>query len=200
MPAFAINSWIWGQRICCRLQSVDAHNQEEGFEFCWIGNFDDVEKSYDGHNSQWWSADSWRGHSLYQRIGYILDNESLRGYASSFIARKALRWTRILILVDQRSKNHISFKMMFEYSVIRKTWYRSWILVYLRVLPQASLLQHPWHLQGRKLIILRLPQARLPHHPWNLQKRLIIQITLQQSCPAKVWIDKYGETRILLKR
>ena len=31
-----------------------------------------------------------RGYSLCQRIGYILDNESPRGYASSFIARKAL--------------------------------------------------------------------------------------------------------------
>ena len=30
-------------------------------------------------------------HSLCQRIGHILDNESPRGYASSFIARKALR-------------------------------------------------------------------------------------------------------------
>ena len=29
--------------------------------------------------------------SLCQRIGHILDNESPRGYASSFIARKALR-------------------------------------------------------------------------------------------------------------
>ena len=38
-------------------------------------------------------------------------------------------------------KNHISLKMMFEYSVIRKTSYRSWFLVYQRVLPQASLLQ-----------------------------------------------------------
>ena len=32
-----------------------------------------------------------RGHSLCQRIGYILDNESPRGYASSSIAGKALR-------------------------------------------------------------------------------------------------------------
>ena len=39
-----------------------------------------------------------------QRIGYSLDNESPRGYACSFIAGKALRWTRILIRVDQRSK------------------------------------------------------------------------------------------------
>ena len=34
----------------------------------------------------------------------ILDNETLRGYASSFIARKACLRTRILIRVDQRSK------------------------------------------------------------------------------------------------
>ena len=73
-------------------------------EFCWIGNFDDVKKSDDGHNSQWWSADAWRGHSLCQRIENIFDNESPRGYASSFIARKALRCTWILIWVDQWSK------------------------------------------------------------------------------------------------
>ena len=41
---------------------------------------------------------------LCQRIGFFLDNKSPRGYASSFIARKAWRWTRILIRVDQRSK------------------------------------------------------------------------------------------------
>ena len=39
-----------------------------------------------------------------QRIGYILDYESPRRYASSFIARKALRRTRILWWMDQRSK------------------------------------------------------------------------------------------------
>ena len=93
-----------GKRICCRLQSVDAHDQQKGLEFCWVGNFTDVEKSYDGHNSEWWSADTWRGQSSCQRIGYILDNESPRGYASSFIARKALRWTLKYLGMDQRSK------------------------------------------------------------------------------------------------
>ena len=44
--------------------------------------------------------------------------------------------------------------MVFEYSAIRKTSYRSWFLVYQRVRPQACLLQHPWYLQGRILIIL----------------------------------------------
>ena len=47
---------------------------------------------------------------LCQRIGYILDNESPGGYVSSFIARKALRRTRILLWMDQWSINHISFK------------------------------------------------------------------------------------------
>ena len=38
---------------------------------------------------------------------------------------------------------HLIKKMVFEYSAIRKTSYRSWFLVYQRVLPQACLLQHP---------------------------------------------------------
>ena len=83
---------------------------KKGLEFCRNGYFDDVEKSYDGYNSQWRSADAWRGHSLCQIIGYILDNESPRGYASSFIARKALRWTRILLWMDQRSKTTLHQK------------------------------------------------------------------------------------------
>ena len=74
-------------------------------------------------------------------------------------------------------KNHISFKKLFEYSVIRKTSYQSWFLVSQRVLPQVCLLQHS------------------RHH----QRKLIFQITLQQSCQAIMWIDKYGETRILMK-
>ena len=40
-------------------------------------------------------------------------------------------------------KNHISSKTGFEYSVILKTSYQSWFLVYQRVLPQACLHQHP---------------------------------------------------------
>ena len=48
--------------------------------------------------------------------------------------------------------------------------------------------QHPWHLRGRKLTILRLPRASLPHQPWHLH-----------LCQVKVWLDKNGETRTLLK-
>ena len=31
---------------------------KKGFEFCCDGYFDDVEKSYDSHHSQWRSADA----------------------------------------------------------------------------------------------------------------------------------------------
>ena len=48
----------------------------------------------------------------------------------------------------------------------------------------------------QEVIIVNLPQARLLQHSRHLQRKLIIQITLQQSCRVKVWIDKYGETRI----
>ena len=67
--------------------------------------------------------------------------------------------------------------MVFDYSAIRKISYQSWFLVYLQLL-QAHLLQHP-----------RLLQV------W----KLIIQITIQQSSQVKVWIEKHGETRSLLK-
>ena len=40
-------------------------------------------------------------------------------------------------------KNHISLETVFGYIAIRKTSYRSWFLVYQRVLPPACFLQHP---------------------------------------------------------
>ena len=87
-----------------------------------------------------------------QRIGYILDDESPRGYASSFY-----RWESFAMNTDTHTsgsavRNHISLKTVFEYSVIRKISYQSWFLNYLQ-LPQARLLQHPRLLQVRKLII-----------------------------------------------
>ena len=41
-----------------QLRSVDAHDQQKGFEFRWLGNRDDIEKSDDGFHSQRWSADA----------------------------------------------------------------------------------------------------------------------------------------------
>ena len=67
MSTCAINPSTRGKRICCRLRSVDAYDQQKGLEFRWIGNRDDIEKSDDGYNSQWWSADECRGYSLCHR-------------------------------------------------------------------------------------------------------------------------------------
>ena len=39
-------------------------------------------------------------------------------------------------------KNHISLKTVFGYSATQRTSFRSWFLVYQRVLPQACPLQH----------------------------------------------------------
>ena len=89
------------------------------------------------------------------------------------------------LMNGSRVKNDTSLKTVFGYSATQRTSFRSWFLVYQRVLPQACLLRHPWHLQGKKLIILCLPQARLPHQPWHLQ-----------LCQATVWLDKIGETRV----
>ena len=44
------------------------------------------------------------GNSVCQRIVDILDNESPRKHASSIVAWKALRWKRIFLWMDQRSK------------------------------------------------------------------------------------------------
>ena len=79
-------------------------------KWCWNGYLDKIVWSYDTHNRQRWIADAWRGNGVRQRIGYILDNESPRGYVSSLIAWKASWWTRIFLGVDQRSKTTSNFK------------------------------------------------------------------------------------------
>ena len=80
--------------------------RQQGLEWCWNGFLDEIVLSCDSHNSQWRSADAWRGYIVGQRIGYILDYESSRKHASSFIAWKAfyLRWKQIFFWVDQRSR------------------------------------------------------------------------------------------------
>ena len=102
LPASTLKTW--GTRICCGLRSVDAYDQQKGLEWCWNGYFDEIAQSYDSHNRQWRSADAWRGYSVCQRVGYIFDFESPQKHASSFVAWKGLRWKRIFLRVDQRSK------------------------------------------------------------------------------------------------
>ena len=101
---------------------------------------------------------------------------------SSRIRQQFYRWESFAMNMDTHMsgstvKNHVSLKTVFAYSATRKTSYQSWFFVYLQLL-QARQFQHPRLLQVRKLII---------------------QITIQQSSQVKVWIDKHGETRSLLK-
>ena len=121
---------------------------------------------------------------LRQRIGYILDNESPRKTRQQYCRSESFSMNTDTHTSGSKVKNHFSLKKVFGHNATRRTSYRSWFLVYQRVLPQACLLQHPWHLQCRKLIIPSLPQARLPHHPWHLQLG-----------HARVCLDKNGETR-----
>ena len=64
----------------------------------------DFQVSDDTLYSQRRSADAWRGNSLRQSIGHVLDCENPGGHASRIVARKALRGSRIFICVDQWSK------------------------------------------------------------------------------------------------
>ena len=106
VPA-CINSLTWGTRICCRLRSINACDQQKGPEWCWNGYFDEVVQSNDSHHRQWRSADVWRDNDVCRRIGHFLldfEIESPREHASSIVARKVLQWKRIFLRMDQWSK------------------------------------------------------------------------------------------------
>ena len=107
---FTIENWTRGKRICRRLQRVDAHDKQEGFEFRRIGNGNDFEKSDDGYNSQWRSADEWRADSFRQRDGFILVGKAPRGYACSTVAGKGLRGPTDVHTSGPVVTNHFSFK------------------------------------------------------------------------------------------
>ena len=68
----------------------------------------------------------------------VLENTPAVFYRSESFAMKT-----DILMSGSTVKNHISLKTVFGYSAIRKTSYRSWFLVYQRVLPQACFLQHP---------------------------------------------------------
>ena len=57
-------------------------------------------------------------------------------------------------------KNHISLKMAFGYSAIRKISYQSWFLVYQRVLPQGSSTSTSTTRSGQEI-------DHSDHHPAN---------------------------------
>ena len=93
----------------------------------------------------------------------IIDNEKSSRIRQQFYRSESFAVNTDTHMNGSTVKNHISLKTVFGQSATQRTSFRSWFLVYQRVLPQACPLLHPWYLQGRKLIILRLPQARLLH-------------------------------------
>ena len=70
---------------------------------------------------------------------------SPRGYASSLIARKALRWKRIFLRMDQRSKTEL-FETGFGYNATRRTSFLSWFQACQRVRLPVFPVQHQGHL------------------------------------------------------
>ena len=79
--------------------------------------------------------------TVYVRELDILDNEIPRGYASSFYRRESFAMNMDTHMSGSTVKIHISSKMVFEYNAIRRTSFRSWLLVCQRVLPPTFLLQ-----------------------------------------------------------
>ena len=86
-----------------------------------------------------------------------------RKHASSIVAWKALRWKRVFLWMDQRSKTTSHFKTGFGYSATRRTSFLSWFQACQRVRPPVVIIQLQRHLQDRKGIVLHLLQARLLH-------------------------------------
>ena len=79
-----------------------------------------------------------------KELDIFLTNESPRGYASSFIARKeSFAMNTDTHTSGSTVKNHISLKTGFARNAIRRTSFRSWFHACHRVLPQACFLRHP---------------------------------------------------------
>ena len=125
--------------------------------------------------------------SVYVReLDIFWDNETPRGYASSSIARKALRRTWILNMSGSRVKNHNSLKMVFEYSAIRQISYRAWFLVYLQLL-QARLPQHPRPPSGQEI-------DHSDNHP-AIESRETLDRCPQGAVLAQCWTSLCSRSR-----
>ena len=108
-----------------------------------------------------------------QIIGYILDNGSPRGYASSLIAIESFAMNTDTLMNGSTVKNHISLKTVFGDSATRRTSFRSWFLVYQRVLPQAET-------RAGQITIPRLCQVNM----W-IEKHGVTRYINQQKPPNK---------------
>ena len=116
---------IGGNRNCCRLRSVDAHDQQKRFAFHRIEDRENFEESDDGHNSQWRSADTWRDISLRQKNWiYSWHWKSSKIRQRCCCSESFARVTDIHMSAPM-IEDHVSLKTVITYNVIRKTTYRS---------------------------------------------------------------------------
>ena len=100
----AIRNNTGGKGICCRFQCEHAHGEQERPELSRIGNREDLWKSDDGCYSQRRSANTRRGNSVCQRIGFIRDSNASARYTGSSFTRNTLRWSRVHLPLDKWSK------------------------------------------------------------------------------------------------
>ena len=76
-------------------------------------------------HTRWWrSADARRGNSECQRIGHSWPWKSSKTL-QHIVTRKDFRWKRIILWMDQWSKNHISLKTGWGFPATRRTSFPS---------------------------------------------------------------------------
>ena len=138
----------WGKRICCRLRRVDAYDQQKGLEWCWNGYFDEIVQSYDSHNRQWRSADAWRGNSLCQRIGKILNWKSSKT-RQQYCRSESFAMKTEITMNGSTVKNHISLKTGFGFPATRRTSFLLWFQACQRVRLQDLIRQLHGHFQDK---------------------------------------------------
>ena len=88
------NLW-WNPGLQCTIA------EQERSEFCGSGACSSILNPYNGYHSRWRSANKRGSKSVHLRFGFIRDSTDPRGCASSSIAWKNLRRSRILLRVDQ---------------------------------------------------------------------------------------------------
>ena len=153
------------------------------------------------HNRQWRSANAWRGNCVCQRIGYILDYESPRKHASSIVAWKALRWKRIFLRMDQRSKT--TSHLQRDWDTMQHGELRSdrgsWLVNEFFLRFSFFNINHTVNAGDSSHIFLKLvyfTNHNCVKRQWDSRKgRSVWDRFLSQSCQANVLKGKNGETR-----
>ena len=159
VPA-CIKSKTWGTRICCRLRCVNAYDQQK--KDLSDAEMDTLTKSCSPtivKNSQWRSADAWRGPQFMSKNWVYSWLLKVIEYPQQCYRSESFAMKTDILMSGSTVKNHISLETGLGYNVIRRTSFRSWVQACHRVPHPVLILQPQWHLQ-ESVTILHLPQAR----------------------------------------